>query len=125
MRRKIDTAAGTLIVLFVAAYILAGRGVIDLGPYTITILVVIFFTLYTYYDQYRRPHMERNYIFIFSMAGLYIGVGIGYLVNSGSNSVLYGGVLGLLVTWSCLYLFRKPFYAWLDRLVGQGDEGNT
>ena len=125
MRIKIDFVTGAMIILFVGAYVLAGQGIINLGPYTFTILVVVFFTLFTFYDQFKRPHMERNYIYLFAMAGLYLGAVIGYLVAQDGNGAFVGGGIGLFGLWIILYLFRKPFYAWLDNLTGQGGEGDS
>jgi uncharacterized membrane protein YfcA len=122
---KIDSVTGALIILFVGAYILAGQGAINLGSYTTTILVVVFFTLFTFYDQFKRPHMERNYIYLFAVAGLYLGAVIGYLVTQDANGALLSGGIGLIGVWIVLYLLRKPFYAWLDKLMGQGEAGNS
>jgi len=122
MKMRLDAVVITLTALFLYALTLAGKGSIDLGPFPQMIIIVLYFTLLSYYYQFRRAHLDRNYILLVGLAGIYAGAAIGYLVSGDWEGTIKGGGLGLLITLAIVIPMRKRFYAWIDRILGEKPE---
>ena len=121
MQFRLDTFTIVLTIIFVAMYAYAGQGNIDLGQYTNLILIAFFFSIFSYYDQFKRPYKKRNYILLAAIIGIYLGAGIGFLVSQDADGAFWGALIGLSGTYAVLWTVRKPFYAWLDQFLGQDE----
>lgn len=122
MKMRLDAVVIILSVLFIYGLGMVNRDMIDLGPYAQLVLIVIYFSLFSWYDQFKREHLERNYILISSLLSIYLGAGIGYLFSQRWNGTVLGGGTALLVSLAVMALFRKPFYAWMDQYIGKTGE---
>ena len=121
MKMRLDAVVIILSIVFIYGLGLANKGVLDLGPYSEMVLILVYFSIFSWYDQYRRSHMERNYILIFSLVGIYIGAALGYLISRTWDGVIIGAGAALLVSLAILIPLRKKFYAWLDQIMSHNE----
>lgn len=122
MKMRLDAVVIILSVLFIYGLGLVNRELINLGPFAQMVLIVLYFSLFSWYDQYKGTHLDRNYILIFSLLSIYIGAGLGYLFSGNWNGTIIGGLVTFVIAFGLLYIVRKPFYAWLDQRIGENDE---
>ncbi len=119
MKFRLDAVVIILSILFIYGLGLANRDVIHLGPYPQLVIIVVYFSLFSWYDQYRRKHLERNYILILALAAIYLGAALALLFSRTWNVVLLGGGAALLLSLAVMIPLRKQLYAWLDVRMGQ------
>ena len=117
MSIRFDTVIILLSIVFIFVFASASGGRIDLGPYSKTVVVVLYFTLFSTYDQFKRPYKQRNYILLFGLLAAYLGALLAFLFGFGWPGVWWGGSILALATVLLLWIFRKQFYAKLDELV--------
>lgn len=114
---RFDAVVIILSSVFILAFALAGSGQLDFGPYSKAVLVVLYFTLFAAYDQFKRPYKQRNYIMLFGLLAAYLGAAIAFLLGFGWSGVWYGAGIALASVVLLLVIFRNKFYAKLDQLV--------